>query len=666
MTSDRNAGDNGFDSARRGVPSRVAWPASKGEPTTGPGGGPNRAPQEADPATLRGLASVLGRDRWVMPYFGRYRRALVLALGLGVLAAVLACLLMYVSGWVIGAAARMPETIFALMMPIALVQVLGIGKPITSYVERLVSHDWVFRMTSSLRRKLFLACLRLTGEQGLEPGGAAGDAAGAGEVSGGIGAGDALSLLNDDVAHVQNLYVRCVFPLTVAWAVVLIAALALGAVDALFAAWMLLELLVCAVVLPLASLALGGRSRVRRKREAAALYAELADDVLGAADVVFAGRVDDVMGRFRERAAVVAREDGRLAAQDRAFGVAERAVLALAACGLVAWAASALPAQGDAAIGVVLCFFPLVEALAPVSSAASQVTAHAEAICRLDALGEPPAERGARAAGGGDAADDAITEAAGAAPTRPVSSTGTALAFHDVTFAYPGAAVPALSHLSFELAFGQKMALLGRSGAGKSTLLALVRGDLRPQTGSVDLAGSPHPGFDAATRLVGVIQQSPHVFNTTVLDNLRIARANATEDEALEVLARVGLLPRIECFAHGINTVVGEEGRTLSGGERHRLALARILLADTPLVVLDEPFVGLDPATERAVLGEMLDALEGRTVLMVTHHLQGIERMDRVAFLEDGRFELDGSPAELERSSARFRHLLAADRGLAG
>ena len=113
-------------------------------------------------------------------------------------------------------------------------------------------------------------------------------------------------------------------------------------------------------------------------------------------------------------------------------------------------------------------------------------------------------------------------------------------------------------------------------------------------------------------------------------------------------------------------SVVGEEGHLLSGGERHRLALARILLADTPIVVLDEPFVGLDPATEGSVLDAVLDALADRSLLMVTHHLQGVERMDRVAFLEDGQFALMGMPDDLARTSARYRRLLAADRGLAG
>ena len=304
-----------------------------------------------------------------------------------------------------------------------------------------------------------------------------------------------------------------------------------------------------------------------------------------------------------------------------------------------------------------LCFFPLAEIVTPVSDAAELLPEHAVAIERLNALDDGEAETGDSAGVAAGVSTDQVSRASAPASASP------AVCFDHVTLTRPGAPQPTIENLTFQIGAGQKMALLGRSGAGKSTLLALIRGDLMPSSGSVLLAGCPHPGTDAVHGLVGVIGQNPHVFNTTVLDNLRIAKPDATEDQALEVLDRVGLLPRVQRFPRGLLSVVGEEGRQLSGGERHRLALARILLADTPLVLLDEPFAGLDPATERAVFDAMMEALAGRTVIMATHHLQGVERMDRVAFLENGGFVLDGSPAELGETSERYRRLLAADRG---
>lgn len=151
----------------------------------------------------------------------------------------------------------------------------------------------------------------------------------------------------------------------------------------------------------------------------------------------------------------------------------------------------------------------------------------------------------------------------------------------------------------------------------------------------------------------------------TVLENLRIGRADATEEEVWDVLEQVGLRPMVERLPQGLSTMVDEAGLRFSGGERHRIALARVLLQDVPVVILDEPTVGLDPLTERALLDTVLHALDGKTVIMITHHLAGVGAMDRVVFLEHGRIELDGAPDELARTSERYRSLLAFDRGAA-
>ena len=115
----------------------------------------------------------------------------------------------------------------------------------------------------------------------------------------------------------------------------------------------------------------------------------------------------------------------------------------------------------------------------------------------------------------------------------------------------------------------------------------------------------------------------------------------------------------------GLDTLVDEAGMRFSGGERHRVALARVLLQDVPIIILDEPTVGLDPATERALLETFFETTRDKTLVMITHHLQGTSMMDRVVFIEDGKLELSGSPADLEQTSARYQRLLAFDRGIA-
>ena len=131
------------------------------------------------------------------------------------------------------------------------------------------------------------------------------------------------------------------------------------------------------------------------------------------------------------------------------------------------------------------------------------------------------------------------------------------------------------------------------------------------------------------------------------------------------MLAHVGLADLARRLPEGLDTLVDEAGMRFSGGERHRIALARVLLQDTPVILLDEPTVGLDPVTERALLDTFVENAQGKTLIMITHHLQGVSAMDRVVFVENGKLEMEGAPAELERTSERYRHLLAFDRGIA-
>ena len=607
-------------------------------------------------------------DAWVMPYFARYRRVLALALGLGALASAAACALMGLSGWLIGAAARRPDSILVLMLPIGVVQLLGLGKPAATYAERLVGHDWVLRMTSDLRRRLFLALERLV---------AAEDAGAEARV----GFGEAQALLAEDVAHVQDLYVRSVFPLTVSWVVAGVSAACLGFLDAPAALWLALALFVLVAVVPAVSFAYGAAMRVRRRAHRDRWYAQVSDAVLGAADLAFAGRAGEYAAASARLAAAADKLDARLARHARIRDAAVRTVMA----GVTAALACRVAVDGmdaDVAMAVVLCCLPLSEAVAAAGDAAGRIPSHLETIRRLNGLDVAGKGAPARAfAGGKDAVRGAARPAVPAPPraaavsvcahgargvgmvppsavpvacdegrdiTNICASTrpGIAVVFDDVTFSYPAERDPVLRDLSFEVPVGSKMALLGRSGVGKSTMLALLRGDLAPQVGRVTCYGD-----------VGVIEQDPHVFNSTVLDNLRLADPRVSEMRAREVLERVGLWDRVSRFEGGLLGVVGEGGYLLSGGERHRLALARILLVDTPVVLLDEPFAALDPATEAQVMDTLLSVLVGRTVIMVTHHVQGLERWDRVVVLENGCFAIDGAPADLARDNPFYKEL---------
>ena len=583
--------------------------------------------------TFSELKRTWKRDTWVKPFFKQYRKVLALALFLGLVTFVFAAGLMFTSGYLISGAAEVPDSILVLNLPLIFVRIFGAGKPALQYLERLCSHDWVLRMTSGLRLKLYRVLeadalfFRATHRTG-----------------------DVLGLLAEDIGHIQNLYLRTVFPTVIAYLLYFVLIAGLGFVSPFLALAMLLLLGVVVFLVPLVSVLVNGARRARYKEMRNELYAELTDNVLGVSDWVFAQRGDAYLSRYKsaERAMKeIARAEDRF---DRARDLAAQAVFGVTAVVLVLWAGAHFGGQhGGAANWIaafVLGFFPLIEAFAPLSSAAVDAFGYADSVARLNDLADP--------------------SAAAPAEEPPLPAGPLDIRLDGVSYAYPGSARSVLDDLTLHVGQGQKLAILGRSGAGKSTLATLVRGDVAPDAGAVTLGGVPCARFgDAMASYIGVIQQNAYLFNMTVLENLRIGRADATEEEVWDVLEQVGLRAMVERLPQGLSTMVDEAGLRFSGGERHRIALARVLLQDVPVVILDEPTVGLDPLTERALLDTVLRALDGKTVIMITHHLAGVGAMDRVVFLEHGRIELDGAPDELARTSERYRSLLAFDRGTA-
>lgn len=583
--------------------------------------------------TFSELKRTWKRDTWVKPFFKQYRKVLALALFLGLVTFVFAAGLMFTSGYLISGAAEVPDSILVLNLPLIFVRIFGAGKPALQYLERLCSHDWVLRMTSGLRLKLYRVLeadalfFRATHRTG-----------------------DVLGLLAEDIGHIQNLYLRTVFPTVIAYLLYFVLIAGLGFVSPFLALAMLLLLGVVVFLVPLVSVLVNGARRARYKEMRNELYAELTDNVLGVSDWVFAQRGDAYLSRYKsaERAMKeIARAEDRF---DRARDLAAQAVFGVTAVVLVLWAGAHFGGQhGGAANWIaafVLGFFPLIEAFAPLSSAAVDAFGYADSVARLNDLADP--------------------SAAAPAEEPPLPAGPLDIRLDGVSYAYPGSARSVLDDLTLHVGQGQKLAILGRSGAGKSTLATLVRGDVAPDAGTVTLGGVPCARFgDAMASYIGVIQQNTYLFNMTVLENLRIGRADATEEEVWDVLEQVGLRAMVERLPQGLSTMVDEAGLRFSGGERHRIALARVLLQDVPVVILDEPTVGLDPLTERALLDTVLRALDGKTVIMITHHLAGVGAMDRVVFLEHGRIELDGAPDELARTSERYRSLLAFDRGTA-
>ena len=621
--------------------------------------------QSSDGRSTAGASSpwkAFKGDRWVRPFFARYKKPLAGAIALSILAYAFAAGLMFTSGYLISGSATLPASVLMMHLAIIAVRVFGLGKPVLQYLERLTSHDWILRVTSSLRLRLYQS---LEGQVGL------GRAA--------RRTGDVLGLLSEDLSHLQNMYLRCMLPTVAAWLLWLIATIALGAFSLPVALGMFVLLGIQTVLLPLIVVLTGGVRRMRMKAMKNEMYAELTDNVLGVADWVFSGRSDEYLARHlasHNRLRELQRRESR-AAHWR--DMAGQVLFGLIAAMLLLWAG--LQFGGEAAVDVssaanyiaafVLCFFPLIEAFAPVPAAALDAVSHADSIGRLNELPDPVGnwgdvdasssgkpEKGAKSGGQDESVGTAQNDELPHTPEK------FDVRLENVAFAYPGADRPVLNGLDLEIPQGQRIAVLGRSGAGKSTLAGLIRGDLVSQEGRVTIGGVDASMLgDAMPRYIGIIQQNTYLFNDTLLANLRVGNPNATEEDAWRVLDQVGLRQMVERLPQGLATMVDEAGKRFSGGERHRIALARVLLQDAPIVILDEPTVGLDPITEHALLNTLFEALAGRTIIMVTHHLRGVSAADRVVFVEDGRVAIDGSPAQLAQENERYRTLLAFDSG---
>lgn len=577
-----------------------------------------------------GLFQSLKTDTWVKPFLTKYKNVLALALFLGFLTFFCGGALMFNSGFLISRSASIPENILLVYIPIVLTRAFGIGRPVFRYLERLTSHSWVLRMTSNLRLKLYNVVEKdaIFFKQAHRT-------------------GDILGLLAEDINHIQNLYLRTIFPTVIAWILYIFLIIGLGYFSVWFALVMLLLLGIVVFVLPLWSVVINGARQEKQKQMKNHLYTTLTDNVLGVSDWVFSQRGTEYVEAHKVLETELRQVDEKIKAFDRRRDFLLQGIFGVIAVALLVWASGRFPGvYGGLANWIaafVLCVFPLIDAFAPLPAAAQETNVYKDSIDRFNAL--PEEQMGES----GTVVDK---------PDGPIELTVSDLHFH-----YPSG--KEVLH-GFDLTIGahQKLAILGRSGSGKSTFASLLRGDLVPTKGTILINGQPVADFgDSISDVIGVINQSPYLFHTTILNNLRIGNEAASEAEVWQVLAQVGLKEMVSALPEGLATMVDEAGLRFSGGERHRLALARILLKDTPIILLDEPTVGLDPITEQSVLETFFNVLNDKTIIWITHHLQGISMMDRVIFIEDGQLAMSGTPAQLAAENAHFQQLLAIDQG---
>lgn len=581
------------------------------------------------------------REQWFIPYFKAYYGRFTLVVLLGILTVGAASALMFTSGYLISKSALRPENILMVYVPTVMVRAFGIGRASVHYVQRLVGHDAILRVLSHMRVRLY----RVLEPQALF-------------IRSRFRTGDVLGVLADDIEYLQDVYMRTVFPSIIALGMYAIVIGAFGWFDPAFALMMALYIGVLVFLLPGISLWLTKRNQQRMNQEKNGLYQRLTDAVLGMSDWVISGRSAQFVDSYEEQEASLARVQGSLSnwAIWRTF--IGQVVVGLIVVAVIYWAGQQYAdRQIDVTLiaALVLVIFPLMDAFLPVSEAIERIPLYKESIERLERMSEGASTVVSDAAEHSGAGIDAAALAAVRAnPT--IRAEGLRYRYeptHDWT----------LDGVSFEIAPGSKVAVIGRSGAGKSTLMKLLQGAVAPGEGTVSINGVPtHAIGDQMPQLISVLNQRPHLFDTTVANNIRLGRMDASDEDIRRVAEQVQLAQLIESLPEGYDTPMHETGQRFSGGERQRVALARVLLQDNPVVIMDEPTVGLDPLTERELLKTIFRTLEGKTLIWITHHLVGVEQMNEILFIEGGRLEMSGTHAELMERHPRYRGLYRLDR----
>ncbi|KML20054.1 ATP-binding protein [Bacillus sp. LK10] len=568
---------------------------------------------------------------WFIPYIKENQKLFALVLFLGAIAVFSASMLMYTSGFLISKAATRPENILMVYVPIVAVRTFGISRSAARYAERLASHQLILTMIEKMRVRLYDMAERSAKQTKL-------------------GTGEMLGLLSEDVERLQDAYLKTIFPSIGALLLYAASIGALGLFSWPFAGLMLLYMALLVFVFPYITVLVNRARQIQMKKGRNELYSHLTDAVMGVSDWLFSGRQNDfVEGYERKEAKLLALE----AAKHRFIRLRQflaQLVIGGAVVFVVYWSGSVVQAGSmphTLIAAFVLVLFPLTEAFLPLSDAAGDIPVYQHAVSRLNHYEEQSYE--------------GLVERE-AADETPVSYGVEAVCFDQVTFGYE-VNKHVLKHFSFSLKQGESLALLGKSGAGKSTILKLLEGAVVPNQGVVSIQGKPVQSIqEEVSSYVSVLNQQPYLFDTSVLNNIRLGSPEATEEQVKEAARQVQLHDYIESLPEGYHTGVQETGVRFSGGERQRMALARILLQNTPIVVLDEPTVGLDPRTERELLETIFRVLKGKTVIWITHHLTGCEACDRMMFIEGGRIEMQGQHHDLLKENLRYQKLYEMDR----
>ncbi len=547
----------------------------------------------------------------------RQARRLAPAVAAGIAAASCAIGLAAVAPWLIATAARHPA-VSTLAVAVVAVRAFGIGRGVLRYAERLAGHDAVLRQLAGVRARIVAHLADLV-------------PAGAPELR----SGDLTTRLVRDVDAVADRTLRVRLPGLVAAAIGVMSTVAAALVFPPVAVALVVGFAMVTLVAPAVAAWVARRGSDLERQVIAprrgAYAAAVTQTLHGAADLIAFDATGDALARLAAADLAVARASRR-----SAWGQGMAAAIAVLAAGLVPACALwwGLPAVTDSRLGlpmlavVTLAPLALYEVLAPLVPAATLLPEFRASQARLDDIEARPLP---------------VTD-----PRRParVPDPPYLLEVEDLAVRWPGGqARPAFEGLTFSAASGQRVAVVGPSGSGKSTVAAALMRFIDPQAGVIRINGTDLRSLrgDDVRRLIGLCAQDAYLFDSTVAENVRLARTGATDEDIREALDHAGLGTWLATLPDGIDTRIGEHGARLSAGQRQRVSLARILLAAPPIVILDEPTEHLDEPTATALFADLLEATKGAIVVVMTHRKRDLRFVDSVHDLSELSDESEGS-----------------------
>ena len=553
---------------------------------------------------------------------------------LGILSTVSGAALMYVSGFLISKSSLRIGNILMLQVPTVLTRTFSLSQSTFAYLQRLTSHNLVLGIIEKMRSRVYKIlephALKLKKE---------------------YKSGDLLGLIAEDIEHLQNIYLKTIFPSIVSLVLYVIFVTLMFGYDMSYAILATLFGLFIIFIVPFVSLTFTRRNFQVMKEAKYDLYKNFTSAIFGISDWISSNRVNDFMNEYQEKETRLLKKETKI----KIF-VHFRENLVNFIAGLTVfymiyscWSMT----LNDSIENVYIASFCMMAlSVMSVSVMTSESVAHIP--------GYEVSIRRVKDFYANEQDDVDIDKAL-------QNKEGNVIDIENVTFAYENGK-NVLDNISLSIKKGEKVAILGRSGVGKSTLVKLLTGTYTDYTGSISVLGKVPTEKMLGTK-ISLLNQKPYLFDMTIRENLKLAlldkKEEVTDDEINskieESLEKSQLTRLISELPEGINTNVFETGSRFSGGERQRIAFARTLIQNNELLLLDEPTVGLDPKTEHELLKTIFETNRDKTIVWITHHLNSIKYMDRIIFIKDGKVEMNGTHEELYRTNEKYRKLYDMD-----